>query len=199
MGVHNAPYDIIYENVFKEHNMGRPKGSKNKVHRTLKERFWEKVDKRGIDECWEWQAFIHPSGYGMIAQGNNARKMLLAHRVSWELEYGEIPFNVLVCHDCDNRKCVNYNHLFLGNYKDNSQDMITKGRGKLPDNRGEKHGLSKLCDDDVRFIRANPTISRNELAKMFKVSNRTISKVRLYRSWKHLENGVHQTGGRTWE
>jgi hypothetical protein len=75
--------------------------------------------------CWEWMGFIRPSGYGQVHQNK------LAHRVSWELHNGPIPNGVLVLHKCDNKSCVNPDHLFLGSHRDNTQDMMSKGRGNV--------------------------------------------------------------------
>jgi len=93
-------------------------------------RFFDKVKK--TDSCWNWIAAIRgKTGYGcMKFQG----KIIDAHRISWILHNGDIPEGLLVCHTCDNRKCVNPNHLFLGTYKDNMQDCKNKGRVIVPEN-----------------------------------------------------------------
>lgn len=101
--------------------------------KALAERFWEKVRRVGPSSCWEWTAHCDRRGYGEIgSSGNRGKPHLRAHRVSWEIHNGPIPDGLFVLHRCDNRKCVNPHHLFLGTAKDNTQDMLAKGRGVEP-------------------------------------------------------------------
>lgn len=132
---------------------------------TILRRFFEKVNVSGPihpelgSACWLWTGATNELGYGLIRYQGRAQK---AHRVGWQLAYGEIPSienhygTMFVCHKCDNPSCVRPSHLFLGTPRDNVLDM--RGKGREPDlyqivQRGEKNGKSKLTWDDVRAIR----------------------------------------------
>lgn len=86
--------------------------------------FWDKVDKKTKNKCWNWKASLQRGGYGSFHLRclDTAR----AHRVSWMIHFGKTKLHVL--HKCDNPKCVNPNHLFLGDEKKNILDMVEKGR-----------------------------------------------------------------------
>jgi hypothetical protein len=105
--------------VFLRKNGGREKQC------SLQCRFWAKVD--CTKECWTWTASVFTqTGYGQFAL--TPRKPVNAHRMSWELSFGDIPSGMYVLHKCDNRSCVRPDHLFLGTQKDNMVDMSNKGR-----------------------------------------------------------------------
>ncbi len=80
-------------------------------------------------DCWKWKGYrVKPGNYGSIR--GDGKGMVLAHRAVYEKYRGPIPKGMLVCHACDVSDCVNPAHLWLGTHKQNTQDMIQKGRGR---------------------------------------------------------------------
>lgn len=156
----------------------------NKI-RPVAERFWEKVDKRGPDDCWLWTAAIHKAGYGVISKGNRLGYEL-AHRVSWQIHFGEIPDDLQVLHKCDNRRCVNPHHLFLGTNADNVADKMAKGRYSC--GKGESHYGAKLTEAQVLEIRDlfAQGIARAEIGQRFGITQSHVSGIVLRKSWKHI-------------
>jgi len=152
--------------------------------KTLEERFWAKVDKRGPDECWEWVGAKNSGGYGSIRDGE---KTVHAHRISWELHNRSIPGGLWVLHHCDNRGCVNPEHLFLGNCQANTDDREAKGRGG--DFQGEANGQAKLTEEEVREVRdlIIRGYSQRKIAKMYGVVQQTIGCINTGKSWAWLK------------
>lgn len=94
--------------------------------RPLTDRYWAKVVFG--PECWGWSGGTTVWGYGVVGAGRKGSGMLLAHRVSYQLEYGPIPNGAFVRHVCDNPPCTNPAHLVLGTPADNTADAIARGR-----------------------------------------------------------------------
>ncbi len=113
--------------------------------------FWDKV-KTDPYGCWEWQAYVDQNGYGQFMVMG---KRWFAHRFSWTISTGQIPAGMLICHSCDNKKCVRPDHLFLGDHSINALDALSKVLFK-PGNRNlnkprciRGHGFTK--DNTYRF------------------------------------------------
>jgi len=163
-------------------------GFKKHARGTLEERFWNFVDKKSEDECWHWTGQILSNGYGRISVGARNLGNELAHRVSWRLaNKQEIPEKMVVMHKCDNPKCVNPNHLNIGTHKQNTQDMITKGRKMVVSPKGEGNGKSLLDAEKVRLIRSSK-LNHAELGRQLGVSTSCIRGVRSGRTWSHIED-----------
>lgn len=94
----------------------------------LKKRLNERCAINEFTGCWEWTRSSNGSGYGSF---NFNGVHTTAHRQSYMAYKGEIPQGIIVCHTCDNKKCINPEHLFLGTYKDNYRDAVSKGKVQL--------------------------------------------------------------------
>lgn len=102
--------------------------------KSLEETFWSKVTRQGTDECWLWIGHTNTKRFPYGKFGFKG-KYFLAHRVSWEIHNNKkIPNGLLACHKCDNPRCVNPSHIFIGTYSDNTRDAVVKKRQYIPDN-----------------------------------------------------------------
>lgn len=161
------------------------------------ERFWGRVNRRGDNDCWEWQRGRGTCGYGRFWLNGKTRN---AHRVAWELTYGDLPDEMCVLHSCDNRSCVNPSHLFLGTQEDNTRDRHQKGRDACGERsgrhtqpwrtaRGERQGGAKLSPSDVLAIREarSKGVHLKDLAAQYGVSFGHIGKLCRGYSWNHVK------------
>ena len=159
--------------------------------KTMEERFWDKVNKQTKMDCWEWIGAINSGGYGSFDTGEEITN---AHRVAWEMVYGEIPkhdsyHGMCICHICDNKLCVNPKHLFIGTHEDNMKDMSKKGRCKQREQRGENSHFSKLCNEEVLKIRqlySEGNYTMTAIAEIYNVSRPTIGEIVNCKSWNNL-------------
>ena len=147
----------------------------------IRERFWAKVDVRGPNECWLWEANKNKQGYGRFWDGHRKRR---SHRVAYNLCFGPIPDGMLVCHRCDNPSCVNPAHLFLGTHADNMADAAEKGRLF----HGEQHYRAKLTAEDVQCIKQlfGEGMDQKEIGRQHGVHRSTIGAILSGRTWKHI-------------
>lgn len=152
--------------------------------RRFPERFWARVNKNTESGCWEWIGkSISTNGYANIKRGGKRGGV---HRFSFEMHVGPIPIGMMVCHKCDNKRCVNPSHLFLGSNRDNQVDSYQKGR--LP-TRGEQHGLAKFTEADIKEIRNTYSAglaSQKDLSIRFVVVKSHISRIINRRRWRHV-------------
>ena len=138
--------------------------------------FREKYHVNTKTRCWEWLAAIDSNGYGRF--GHIPNRSMLAHRYSFITAFGPIPNNLDVCHTCDNPKCVNPKHLFLGTAKDNMADCKRKGRKKPPPLfTSESHPMAKLTDMEILEILKTTGVSQRKMAVRFNVSQPQISRI----------------------
>lgn len=148
----------------------------------IKQKFEEYVIK--TDEgCWKWKGTTKGAGYGKLHLSDS---FISAHRASWLIHYGEIPNNLCVLHKCDNPECTNPSHLFIGTSKDNTQDMIKKGR-KNPA-LGETRSI-KLTNEKVLQIKnllKKNELTQLEIGQLFNVDQSTISNIKRNKRWKHI-------------
>jgi hypothetical protein len=125
---HARTYCVAHWNRWADHGDPMPAFPIAHGHplQTVADRFWSKVDQSG--DCWIWTATRSGKGYGQFGVDG---RLVIAHRWAYEAERGSIPPGLFVCHRCDVPACVRPDHLFLGTAKENSEDMVRKGRQGL--------------------------------------------------------------------
>lgn len=145
------------------------------LHRTIKDE---------VTNCWTWTG----STNGRYGHTYVDGVRWFVHRAAFKFLKGIDPKNMLVCHKCDNPLCINPDHLFLGTHKDNTADMIAKGRGKLYLYKGVNHSWAKFDEKTVKLIReaGEAGLSRASIARYFKVSPTTISNISLGKIYKDV-------------
>lgn len=161
-------------------------------------RFWSNVAFTANPNCcWEWTGMVTtPEPYGRFSLYG---KKYSSHRLSYFLSNNTDPKELLVLHTCDNPRCVNPNHLFLGTNADNTADKIKKGRLKaFPKGQKRKESekrvgtlnhMAKLTEEKVLSIRnsfSKGDERRSELARKYKVSEKLIENIVRRKTWTHI-------------
>jgi DNA-binding CsgD family transcriptional regulator len=137
-----------------------------------------KVNETGCYVCTSH--YNSDRGY-MLIHFNNTPKYI--HRFIYEECFGEIQKGLVVRHKCDNRRCINPEHLELGTIADNSRDMVERDRSL----RGSLNKKSKLSEMQVKqIIELSQTMGTMELAKKFNINRNTVWRIKAGRGWKHV-------------
>lgn len=157
------------------------------THRSALRRFCERTKRPGNEhDCWQWTGALDKDGYGRLwVDGRD----IGAHRFAYENLVASIPVGLMVCHTCDNPRCCNPGHLFLGTALDNNHDRNQKGRANVA--VGERARSARLTADDVLEIRrlyrpGDPNFNQPALALRYGLCQQTISDIVNRRRWKHL-------------
>lgn len=164
------------------------------------EKFFRNV-KKSPSGCWEWVGTFGSTGYGFFYMGPHwpgGYKGIGAHVASYALFIAHCPKGLYVCHHCDNKACVNPEHLFIGTAKENMRDARQKGRLPTPEqlsqtlkkraSRGEGHYKSNLRSEEVLKIveLSNQQVPAKEIAKTFHIKREQVYKILRGVRWQHL-------------
>jgi hypothetical protein len=172
------------------------------------QRFMEKVNFGAPDDCWKWGGAKKPRGYGNL---RFQKTYYLAHRFAFAIFERSVPADKFICHHCDNPPCMNPKHLFLGDARDNTMDMIRKGRDGNNKNRatgkengqhthpekrayGEKNGNSQLTWEDVDEMRQRyeqENLTYTQLADEYDISTSAVGFIIREEHW--VRKDIYQT------
>lgn len=146
-------------------------------------RFWSKVDMRGPDDCWEWQASLNTSGYGRFKLASYVD--ITAARLALIISTKSEPQGMLALHSCDNPPCCNPHHLRWGTVQDNSDDMKARGRSYNGEQQGFSNSGCKLTPEQfaqiIEGFRAG--LNNKQIANGLPVDHSLVSRIRRGRSW----------------
>ncbi len=125
---------------------------------------------------------VHRSGYGRAWLSRT--REIRAHRLAWIQKWGWLPDGLYVCHRCNNKRCINVDHLYLGTSKTNTRDAISDGLWNPP--KGERHWRATLSEDDIRAIRADSR-TQAEIAKQYQIDQSAVSLIKRRKRWRHVK------------
>lgn len=165
---------------------GSPFVTKNHVLRGLPVEKRFQLQHKKVGDCWEWIGAVEKDGYGVFHAVIDGILYKRAHRFSWAFHSkSHVPKGMLVCHSCDNPRCVNPAHLWLGTYADNHEDMTRKGRRRI-EAKGELAHKAKLTEDQVKLILIDGR-PYAQIAADYGVAGTTITSIKNRESWTHIE------------
>lgn len=165
------------------------------MHEAFVNRFWDNVQVGPENECWPWRGATAGIGYGCTyAHLGERTAQIGAHRIAYLLARDELRQELYVCHSCDNPPCCNPRHLWQGAHKENTADMVAKGRHGF----GAKNGQAKLTEKQARDIRARYLAGESSylIARAFGVCPVLVQKVGDGLLWKHLDSLPARRRGR---
>jgi hypothetical protein len=168
---------IVYDDIIKLLHQEIKTGKY--AHKTFEDKFWIQVNKKSKNECWTFLVKLYQNGYGCFRM----KKLdVLTHRISFLLEHGYLPSNKnIVMYTCDNRSCVNPNHLMEGSNSDNILDMVTKGRGNYKHMIGLNNPNGKISEKQkleiIKIYNSKNKITLKEIAILCNVTYQTISRI----------------------
>lgn len=151
-------------------------------------RMWSKINKNGPNGCWLWTAAVNSWGYGAFSIGG--RRMVAVHRYIYQKHIGRVLTPKQFClHKCDTPRCVNPDHLYVGDGNQNMADKLARGRQA----RGERIHFAKTTEEQVRYIKANYRKTHktrgngSAIARQLGVSPGIVHAIGRGRSWKHVK------------
>lgn len=151
------------------------------TRKSTEEDFWRMCEKGG--ECWNWKKATNNDGYGILTFHGKAWK---AHRLAYHFSNSGIPDGMVICHTCDNPKCVNPDHLYAGTQQQNVKDRVKRRRsGNL---KGVNNGKAKLSESDVLKIRSacDSGDRYSDVATKFGISDSHAGLIHKRRAWGHI-------------
>ena len=168
---------------------GRPKGSgvmtRAEALHSLRLRLQDKSKVNEATGCVEWVGCTNKDGYGSTTLFG---RYIGTHRAAWLVAFSSIPDRMSVLHQCDNRRCMNINHLFLGTQNDNMKDCASKGRIVVKPRRGSASTSAKIVESDVVAIREGLLSGRSgySIAYEYGISEATVSNIKHGKRWAHV-------------